>query len=67
MRRHKRDTIETPGLGVLDVVQIILIVLKLARVIDWSWWVVLIPLWFGLGIVGIIAIAMITEYHKSKL
>lgn len=67
MRRHKRDTIETPGLGVLDVVQIILIVLKLARVIDWSWWVVLIPLWFGLGIFGIIAIAMITEYHKSKL
>lgn len=58
---------ETSGLGVLDVLQLILIVLKLIRVIDWSWWVVLIPLWFGLGIVCLIAIAMITEYHKSKI
>lgn len=58
---------ETSGLGVLDVVQIILIVLKLTRVIDWSWWVVLIPLWFGLGVVCLFAIAMITEYHKSKI
>ena len=51
----------------MDVVQIILIVLKLTRVIGWSWWVVLIPLWFGLGVICVIAIAMITEYHKSKI
>lgn len=67
MRRHKKNTMETSGLGLLDVIQIVLIVLKLVGVIDWSWWVVLIPLWFGLCVVGILAVAMFTEYHKSKV
>ena len=58
---------ETSGPVGLDVVQIILIVLKLTRVIDWSWWVVLIPLWFELGIICMLAIAMITEYRKNKI
>ena len=67
MRRRRTNTIETSGLGILDVIQIILIVLKLTEVIDWSWWVVLIPLWFGLFIVGLLAVAILTEYHKSKV
>lgn len=58
---------ETSGLGLLDVIQIVLIILKLVGVIDWSWWVVLIPLWSGLCVVGILAVAMLTEYHKSKV
>jgi len=29
----------------LEVVQIVFIVLKLIGVIQWSWWLVLIPLW----------------------
>ena len=37
-------------LGFMDVVQIILIVLKFAGLINWSWWVVLIPLWIELVI-----------------
>ena len=58
---------EASGLGFLDVVQIVLIILKLVGVIDWSWWVVFIPLWFGLCVVGILAVAMFTECHKSKV
>lgn len=67
MRMKQRNIMETPLLGVLDVVQIVLIVLKLTRVIDWSWWVVLIPLWLCLGTICVLAIAMITEYHKNEI
>ena len=37
------------SLGILDVLQIIFIVLKLTNLINWSWPVVLIPLWIGLA------------------
>ena len=37
------------GLGILDVLQIVFIVLKLTNLINWSWPVVLIPLWIGLA------------------
>lgn len=37
------------GIGVVGVLEIIFIVLKLVGVIDWSWWIVLIPLWIDLG------------------
>ena len=38
------------GTSVLGVLQIIFIVLKLLKVITWSWWTVFIPTWIGLGI-----------------
>lgn len=44
------------GLGLLDVLLIIFIVLKLCGVITWPWVVVLIPLWIILGIVVIMLI-----------
>ena len=39
------------GMGFLGVLQIVFIVLKLCKVITWSWWVVLIPLWIELVVV----------------
>ncbi len=36
------------GMGFLGVLQIVFIVLKLCKVITWSWLVVLIPLWIEL-------------------
>ena len=50
------------GIGILDVIQIVLIVLKLlgvAPVATWAWSVVLIPLWISLGILAIFLIALI--------
>lgn len=46
----------TSGVGILDVVQIVFIILKLCGVINWSWWVVLLPLWVTLAIGGIIIV-----------
>lgn len=43
------------GLGILDVVQIVFIILKLVGVITWPWHIVLIPLWITLiMLVGIL-------------
>lgn len=51
------------GLGFVDVLLLIFIVLKLTGVISWSWLWVLSPLWISIGIViitlliiGIIAV-----------
>ena len=45
-------------MGLLDVIQIVLIILKLTNLINWPWLVVLIPLW-------IIIILLIYLEHKG--
>lgn len=55
------------GLGILDVIQIVLIVLKLlgvAPVATWAWSVVLIPLWISLGIAAIFLIVSIIYLYS---
>ena len=42
------------GLGLSGVLFIVFLVLKLTKVIDWSWWWVTAPLWGGFLLVGII-------------
>ena len=44
------------GMGILGVLQLIFIVLKLCKLIDWSWWAVLTPLWIDLGIIVLLVI-----------
>lgn len=45
---------KSSGLSVSGVVQIVLIVLKIVGVIDWSWRVVLIPLWIDIILLVVI-------------
>lgn len=45
---------KSSGLSVSGVVQIVLIVLKLVGVIDWSWGVVLTPLWIDITLLVVI-------------
>lgn len=54
-----KNTSNAKGLGILDVVLIVFIILKLTKVISWSWWIVLIPLWIQLGILAIFGIIVI--------
>lgn len=42
--------------GILSVLLIIFIILKVTNVISWSWGLVLLPLWIGLGLVGLVFI-----------
>lgn len=49
------------GLGICSVFTIVFVVLKLTKVIAWSWWWVLCPLWINLilTIIAVIVIALI--------
>lgn len=38
------------GIGFLGVLQVAFIVLKLTGFIDWSWWLVMAPMIFGVSI-----------------
>ena len=44
------------SLGLLDVILVVNIILKLIGVINWSWWVVLRPLWASITIIIIFVI-----------
>lgn len=53
------------GIGFFGVLQLILITLKLCKVITWSWWLVLLPIWIWLGLTAIlIAIIVIAALLK---
>ena len=62
MSKQQQQT-TTGGVSTLGVVQIVFIILKLVGVIEWSWWLVLIPVWIMIGfgflalIVGLLFIA----------
>ena len=55
------------GLSFMGILQIVFIVLKLCKVIDWSWFLVLIPLWIELLIVLIVItyILILEKRHKQ--
>jgi putative effector of murein hydrolase LrgA (UPF0299 family) len=42
------------GLNLGEVILVVFIILKLTKVIDWSWWWVLSPIWISLIVVILI-------------
>lgn len=55
------------GIGFFGMLGIVFITLKLTKVIDWSWWLVLLPLWLPLALVlGIVGILLIFAVFASK-
>lgn len=66
---NKRNNSSSSGMGILGVLQIVFLVLKLTGLITWSWPVVLVPLWIGLGILVIfliIALTVVLVSFKKK-
>lgn len=60
----RRDTTSgsSGGLGVFTIVGVIFVVLKLLKVEpvkDWSWWWVLSPFWIGLAFVGLVILIVL--------
>lgn len=53
------------GIGLDVVLFLIFLVLKLCKVINWSWWWVTSPLWIGLIliIVTVIVLAIIDKFN----
>ena len=55
---------KSSGLGISAVLQIVFLVLKLTRLIDWSWWLVLVPLWTDIGFVLLYIILALIIYKS---
>ena len=55
--------------NLLLIAQVVLLTLKLANVINWSWWIVLIPTYIygALMILGIIIVVATASIMKSTL
>ena len=51
------NTTESGGIGITGILQIVFIVLKLCKVISWSWWVVMLPTIISAGI-GVVALVI---------
>lgn len=52
--RQSKVVVQSSDSALLVVVVVVLAGLKLQGVIDWSWWLITAPLWFGLAIVALI-------------
>ena len=64
----KNNTIVNPGMKFCDVLLIVFIVLKLCKVINWSWWWVLSPFWINLGLrLIVIIVALVIAVTAKKL
>ena len=48
MSNNNQSSGAKSGIGFWGLLQLAFIVLKLCKVITWSWWLVLIPLWIEL-------------------
>lgn len=42
---NEKATTVVSGMGFLDALFLVFLVLKLTKVIDWSWWWITAPLW----------------------
>lgn len=54
------------GTDFMEHLAILLIALKLCGVIDWSWWVVLCPLWIGGAMFLLILVLMWILSRKGR-
>ena len=58
------------GLGICEVVGIVFVILKLCKVIDWSWWIVLLPIYapiiLAFLVFGIFVLAVAIANRKGR-
>lgn len=52
------DNSTSGGIGFSSLLQLTFIILKLCKVISWSWWWVLSPTWIGISLVILILLAI---------
>ncbi|HCH9337632.1 TPA: hypothetical protein PNO69_004476 [Salmonella enterica] len=64
-----KTEVKNYGIGLLPVLGIVFIILKLTNVINWSWWLVLLPFIIQAGLLilalAILGIAAYIKYKKS--
>ena len=63
---NPKTTVRTGGIGVSGLLGVVFIVLKLCKVIAWSWWWVLAPFWIPMAIYADIALVLFICMLFSK-
>lgn len=63
-----KNTTASGGVGVCGLLGITFIVLKLCKVINWSWWWVTAPFWipFGIGALLVLVASILLALTKDK-
>lgn len=54
------------GIGFCGLLTVLFIGLKLTDYIDWSWWLVLSPMWLPIVVVLVVALAAASFLHIFK-
>ncbi len=62
----QNNTSNSGGIGLLGLLQIVFLVLKLTKVITWSWWWVLAPMWAPAAIVLVFAVGCVIQFWADK-
>ncbi len=64
----ENNTYVSSGIGFVGVLQIVFIVLKLCNLINWSWWLVLLPIIIsgGLTILLLVVALIVAAVMLSK-
>jgi membrane protein implicated in regulation of membrane protease activity len=57
-------TVGTPGF--FSWLQLLFIGLKVAGIIDWSWWAVFIPTWASLGIAALVLLVLLIVRRRRQ-
>lgn len=66
--RNENKTTVNGGVGFFGLLQVVFIALKVAKVIDWSWWLVFLPTWIELGLcLIVIIVALVIVVMAKKL
>lgn len=60
--KNENKTTVNGGVGFFGLLQVVFIALKVAKVIDWSWWWVFLPTWINLGILILCIIIIVIAY-----
>lgn len=60
--KNENKTTVNGGIGFFGLLQVVFIALKVAKVIDWSWWWVFLPTWINLGILILCIIIIVIAY-----
>lgn len=64
---NEKTTTVVSGMGFLDALFLVFLVLKLTKVIDWSWWWVTAPLWGQVALSVIIFVVTIIVLIVLKI
>jgi len=65
---ENKDTTVSGGVGVCGLLGVAFIVLKLCKVINWSWWWITAPFWIpaAIGVLFIAVASILMALEKDK-